>query len=244
MALKEVFNIFKYIFLALFSVVMISTADVYAVKSEKIDICHYDNDTEQYKRLRVSMNGWINGHMKNHPMDAPAGEGKFDDDCNIIPDVKVFARVYRENGNNSEYDADVDQLYVSIVDTNGNEIFDEGDTLKIEAIPGDFSANPELIDVGETEFEVAEVIEADTNRLNFHATTSATTSFFVLSIEDILEDFEGIGINKSLNLRDRFVNDNPDQISIRTHPDPAPQDRFLTNLDPTNGKWVEVRITL
>jgi hypothetical protein len=159
-------NIYLKVILFCFVLSFAFVLDLHAVKVPKIDICHFNSDTGLYEKLNVSMNGWLNGHQPQHPMDGLPGEGNLDENCVVIPPPFVFARVYREmfptlGGDPNQYDADKDILYVEVVDTNRNNQLGAGDEIHVDSLPIDCVGGTISVNVGTHVITAAPIVQTD-----------------------------------------------------------------------------------
>ena len=103
----------------------------------KVDICHLDHELGTYALISVSASS-VAAHLAQG--DGLPGEGTFDSNCQVVVEAaRAFARAYRDVDGVNGYDPSSDVLYSEVVDTNGNDVLDVGDTVMIFAYPLDFS---------------------------------------------------------------------------------------------------------
>lgn len=129
---------------------LLGTGLVQAAPQPKVNICHFDDDTQAFELISVSGNA-IQKHIDNHGDSFPGTEG-LDENCVEVIPPAVIARAYIDKNRDGEYKPEDDVEIAELLDTDGNPGLTVGDTIVLGQYPTTLDPCPlpsgDCIDIG------------------------------------------------------------------------------------------------
>ncbi|HEX5018654.1 MAG TPA: hypothetical protein VFX15_13840 [Actinomycetes bacterium] len=213
---------------------------VSAAKTPKVDVCHLDQVLGTYSVTTIAVSS-LAKHLAHG--DGLPGDGTFDENCQPVSPARVFARAFADKNGNHTYDRDADVLFTELVDTNGSDVLDVGDTVRTIEYPVDFIGGSEpygvedhvVTDVPAGQGPTAVGVSVDD--------PAGFTSYTWIRVEigEAFQEATITGIDITSRFQDLFVSD-ADKIQMSSLSPSHPADLDIEKPFDGDDGWLEIAI--